>query len=130
MLEPIMKHKTITYIAIMRYLIICLLALNWMQPLEILGATNPLAVKDASFLNDVQQRTFKWFWDYPNPQNGLTLDRAPKENAFASIAGVGFALTAYPVAVERGFLDRNQAVEKTLATLEFFMRSQQTEDPV
>ncbi len=85
---------------------------------------------DLEFLNDVQQRTFNWFWDYSNSQNGLTLDRAPKENAFASIAGVGFALTSYPVAVERGFLDRNHAVEKTLATLEFFMKSNQTEDPV
>ena len=104
--------------------------LKCMQPLDVCAATRSLSDDDTHFLNDVQQRTFKWFWDYSNPRNGLTLDRAPRENAFASIAGVGFALTTYPVAVERGFLNRNQAVEKTLATLEFFVKSRQTEAPV
>lgn len=80
-----------------------------------------------ALLTDIQQRTFRWFWDFSNDQNGLTLDRAPKEDAFASIAAVGFALTSYPVAVERGFLSRNDAVAKTLTTLEFFKNSPQSE---
>ena len=80
-----------------------------------------------NLLTDIQERTFRWFWDFSNDQNGLTLDRAPKPEAFASIAAVGFALTSYPVAVERGFLSRNDAVTKTLATLEFFKNSTQSE---
>ena len=78
-----------------------------------------------ALLNDIQKRTFAWFWEFSNDRNVLTLDRAPKEDAFASIAAVGFALTAFPVAVERGFLKRNDAVSKTLATLEFFKNSTQ-----
>ena len=103
-------------------------SLLWTEHRQVSGASFPVTEKDADFLQDVQQRTFKWFWDYSNPQNGLTLDRAPKENAFASIAGVGFALTSYPVAVERGFIKRNDAVKKTLSTLEFFLKSPQTEE--
>jgi len=80
-------------------------------------------------LTDIQERTFRWFWDFSNDRNGLTLDRAPKPDAFASIAAVGFALTSYPVAVERGFLNRNDAVTKTLATLEFFKNSTQSDAP-
>ena len=38
----------------------------------------------------------------------------------ASIAGVGLALSSYPVAVERSFVSRAQAVERTLTTLRFF----------
>jgi len=41
----------------------------------------------------------------------------------ASIAAVGLALAAYPVAVERGFIARAEAVERVLTTLRFFWTS-------
>jgi len=70
-------------------------------------------------LADLKARTFRFFWETTNPRNGLTPDRWPNET-FASIAAVGFALTAYPVGVERGWITRAQALERTLATLRFF----------
>lgn len=51
-------------------------------------------------------------------------DRAPSPS-FSSIAAVGFGLTAYPVGVERGFITREQARERTLATLRHFWTSPQ-----
>lgn len=39
---------------------------------------------------------------------------------FASIASVGFALTAYPIGIENGWISRNQAIDRTLTTLKFF----------
>jgi hypothetical protein len=43
----------------------------------------------------------------------------------ASIAAIGFALAAYPVGVECGFMSRAAAVERTLTTLRFFSNSPQ-----
>jgi hypothetical protein len=80
------------------------------------------------FVDDLQHRTFNWFWETTNPQNGLTPDRWPSR-PFASIAAVGFALTAYPVGVERGYITREQAVERTLNTLRFFWRAPQGPAP-
>ncbi|UHQ21616.1 hypothetical protein LVB77_13105 [Lysobacter sp. 5GHs7-4] len=68
---------------------------------------------------DVERRTFQFFWDTTNEQNGLTPDRYPSR-PFASIASVGFALTAYPIGIENGWVSRNQAVDRTLLTLKFF----------
>jgi hypothetical protein len=68
---------------------------------------------------DIERRTFQFFWDTTNETNGLTPDRFPSR-PFASIASVGFALTAYPVGVENGWISRRQAVDRTLTTLEFF----------
>ena len=68
---------------------------------------------------DIEKRTFQFFWDTTNETNGLTPDRFPSR-PFASIASVGFALTAYPVGVENGWISRRQAVDRTLTTLEFF----------
>src|SRR5712691_5545196 len=77
-----------------------------------------------AFLDTLEQRTFHYFWDLTNPQNGLTPDRWPTPS-FSSIAAVGFALTAYPIGVERGYVTRAQAAERTLTTLRFFWTAPQ-----
>ena len=82
---------------------------------------------DAAFLDTLERRTFDWFWETTNPRNGLTPDRAP-DPPFASIASVGFALTAYPIGVERRWITRTQAAERTLATLRFFWTAPQGSD--
>jgi len=51
-------------------------------------------------------------------RRGLVPDRYPTPS-FASIAAVGFALTAYPIGVERGYITRAQAGQRLLATLRF-----------
>ena len=45
----------------------------------------------------------------------------------SSIAATGMALTAYPVGVERGFIERADAVGRTLTTLRFLADSSQSE---
>lgn len=69
-------------------------------------------------INNLQRRTFRFFWDTTNKQNGLAPDRFPSPS-FASTAAVGFALTAYVVGAERGFVSRSQARLRTLRTLRF-----------
>ncbi|GAC1455134.1 MAG: glucoamylase family protein [Steroidobacteraceae bacterium] len=71
------------------------------------------------FLNDLEERTFHYFWDTANPRNGLVPDRYPNP-PFASIAAVGFGLTAYPIGVERGYISRAAARDRVLTTLRFF----------
>jgi len=63
--------------------------------------------------------------------NGLVADKARADEppwggeAAASIAAVGFALAAFPVGVERAWITRTVAVERTLAALRFFWKSPQ-----
>ena len=93
-------------------------------------ATTPaagLSTGDRAFLDTLERRTFDWFWETTNPGNGLTPDRTP-DAPFASIAAVGFALTAYPIGAERGYITRTQAAERTLATLRFFWQAPQGPD--
>jgi hypothetical protein len=78
----------------------------------VLGATIP------ALIDDLQQRSFRFFWEQSDPHSGLTPDRWPTPS-FCSIAAVGFALTAYPVAAARGWITRAAARQRTLATLEF-----------
>jgi hypothetical protein len=79
-----------------------------------------------ALLADIEQRTFDWFWQSANPETGLIPDHYPGDS-FSSIASVGFGLTAYGVGVERGYITRDQAVQRTLATLRFFKNAPQND---
>ncbi|MHB0858996.1 MAG: glucoamylase family protein [Anaerolineae bacterium] len=81
-----------------------------------------------SALHELQRDTFAYFVQNANPANGLVADNT-RAGAPASIAIVGFALAAYTVGVERGFITRREAVERTLTTLRFFWNSPQGTAP-
>ena len=70
-------------------------------------------------LAKLERDTFRYFADEINLENGLVRDKTSSGSP-ASIAVVGFALTAYPIAVERKYLTRREAVKRTLTTLRFF----------
>ena len=75
-------------------------------------------------VDDLQRRSFDYFWELGNADNGLVPDRWPSKS-FSSIAAVGFGLTSYGIGVERGWISRDQAIERTLATLRFFDQAPQ-----
>ncbi len=79
---------------------------------------------NAALLDDLERRSFAYFWDTTDPATGLVPDRWPTPS-FASVAAVGFALTAYPIGVARGWVTREQAAARTLATLRFFANAPQ-----
>ena len=88
----------------------------------------PSSAKTSPVINplliDIEERTFRYFWDTANPKNGLIPDRFPTPS-YSSVAAVGFGLTTYPVAVERGYVTRKQARQRVLATLRFFRNAPQ-----
>ena len=79
-------------------------------------------------LSRLESDTFKYFADEINLENGLVPD-STKQGSPSSIAAVGFALTAYPIAVERKYLSRVEAVRRTLTTLRFFNDAPQGKEP-
>ena len=87
-----------------------------------------LSTRQSAFLDTLQRRTFNWFWERTDPNNGLTPDRWPTKS-FSSVAAVGFALTAYPVGVERGYVSRADAAQRTLNTLRFMYNAPQGAQP-
>lgn len=79
-------------------------------------------------LESLQRETFGYFLNETNLVNGLVIDKTAPDWP-ASIAATGLALAAYPVAVERGFLARPEAIARILATLRFFWSSPQGPEP-
>jgi hypothetical protein len=69
--------------------------------------------------DDIERRTFDYFWETANPDTGLIPDRYPYTEPFSSVAAIGFGLTAYGIGAERGYITREEAVQRTLTTLRF-----------
>ena len=78
------------------------------------------------FLDSLQQRTIRWFLTATPGATGLTPDRWPSRSP-SSIAAVGFALTIYPIAVERGIITRTEAAARTRTTLRTLLDAPQNE---
>ena len=98
----------------------------------VLGVPEPvpaaITAPQSAFLDTLSRRTFDFFWQTTNPANGLTPDRWPTRS-FSSVAAVGFALTAYPIGVEHGWVAREAARERVLTTLRFFWTAPQGPEP-
>ena len=85
----------------------------------VVRATPHAFANDAEFLEYLQQTTFDFFWYEANPANGLIRDRS-QPNSVVSVAGVGFGLTGIGIAIDRGWITREQGRERVLATLRTF----------
>ncbi len=76
------------------------------------------------FLDELEHRTFRWFWETADPSTGLVPDRWPAPS-FSSVAAVGFGLAADCVGAERGWVTREEARDRVLLTLRFLRDARQ-----
>lgn len=98
-------------------------------------ATQTTPMPPAPTLDEViafeMRGAFDFFWEQANtdpasPGYGLVRDRYPGSPGISSIAAVGFALTAYPIGVERGYIGREEGYARSLGTLNTLLGMERT----
>ena len=87
-----------------------------------------LAAQDAALLEAVQRQTFRFFWEGAHPVSGLALDRrtiatSRGDDRHVTIGGSGFGVMALIVAVERGWVTRDAALERLGRMLDVLTRA-------
>ncbi len=90
--------------------------------------TKAIRESDEALIDRLQRAAFDYFREYTNPQNGLVADTS-RPGSPCSIAVVGFALSCFPIAVERGWISREEAARRVLIALKFFWSSPQNASP-
>jgi hypothetical protein len=95
---------------------------------ELSGVRREYVVTEDPLIDDLERRTFRYFWETTNKKNGLAPDRYPSPS-FVSIAAIGFSLTAFVVGAERRFVPRAQASERVLRSLRFLAKLPQGPEP-
>lgn len=81
-------------------------------------------ITDAELMDLVQEETFKYFWDFAEPNSGGAKERyhpddPNRDSQVVTSGGTGFGLMAIIVGIERGFISRTEGVERMTTLLEF-----------
>ena len=76
-------------------------------------------ITDKELMDLVQETTFKYFWDYAEPNSGLARERSNGSSTTVTTGGSGFGLASFPAAVERGWITRQDAVSRLGKILDF-----------
>ncbi len=75
-------------------------------------------VTDEELLTLVQEQTFKYFWDFAHPTSGLARERNTSGD-LVTIGGSGFGVMAILVGIERGFITRQEGVDRLETIVNF-----------
>lgn len=85
------------------------------------------ALADEELIEAVQRQTFRFFWEASHPISGLAPDRcmtySKQSDDLVAIGGSGFGAMALIVAAERGWVTREEAVQRLTAMLELLGRA-------
>lgn len=94
------------------------------------GNNNPenpevVVLTDNEIMDLVQKETFKYFWDFANSSSGAAKERYHPDNPtlnqnVVTTGGTGFGLMAILVGIERGYITKQQGVERLNKILNFF----------
>ncbi len=83
------------------------------------NTNGPIAEDDTTLFRLVQNKTFQYFWDGAEPASGLARERFHSDNLYpqndkntVTSGGSGFGVMALLVGIERGFITREQGVER------------------
>jgi hypothetical protein len=83
-----------------------------------------------SLLTLVQYRTFQYFWDGAEPVSGMARERIHIDGIYpqndqnvVTSGGTGFGLMAILVAIERGFITREQGIERLSHIIEYLRKA-------
>lgn len=75
-------------------------------------------ISDDELLTLVQRQTFKYFWDFAHPASGMARERNTSGNTVTS-GGSGFGIMAIIVGIERGFITRQEGVQRLDKIMDF-----------
>ena len=77
-------------------------------------------IPNEDLLTLIQEKTFKYFWDYAHPTSGLARERYGSGDVVTS-GGSGFGLMAILVGIERDFITRAEGFERLNTIVNFLI---------
>jgi len=87
----------------------------------IAATTYPMT--DEQLLDMVQEAHFRYYWEGAEPHSGLAREDIPGRRNMIATGASGFGIMAIIVATERGFITRDQAVERLTRITSFLSQA-------
>ena len=81
-------------------------------------STTVSELSDEALMDMVQRYTFRYFWDFGHPVSGMARERNTSGDVVTS-GGTGFGIMALLVGIERGFITRQEGLDRLLTMTSF-----------
>lgn len=81
------------------------------------------SMTDDELLTMVQQASFRYYWEGASPVSGMARENIPGNDKIIATGASGFGVMALVVGVDRGFITRDQGVERMLRIARFLERA-------
>ena len=85
------------------------------------GPTKPMS--DEELLTMLQEACFRYYWEGAHPQAGMTLENIPGDDRIVATGASGFGIMAIVVGVDRGFITRDQGLERLTKIVTFLEKA-------
>jgi hypothetical protein len=76
-------------------------------------------LSDEELLTMLQEACFRYYWEGSHPIAGATLENIPGDERIVATGATGFGIMALIVGVDRGFITREQGLERLSQILDF-----------
>lgn len=86
------------------------------------GATTR-TMADDELLTMLQEACFRYYWEGAHPTAGTTLENIPGDDRIVATGASGFGIMALIVGVDRGFVSREQGLERLIKIVAFLERA-------
>jgi hypothetical protein len=123
---------TIYNLKIISFFCIFLLLFNCNKKKELILKTenNSKFISESKLLDSIQNQTINYFWDGAEPNSGLARERLHMDNVYptspkntVTTGGSGFGLMAILVGIERGFISRDDALNRYIQIVDFLEKA-------
>ena len=89
------------------------------SPLSAAVSASTHEMTDDELLTMVQEGCFRYYWDGAHPNAGMAIEITPGNPNLVALGSSGFGVMAIAVGVERGFITREQGVDRMLKIVRF-----------
>jgi exo beta-1,2-glucooligosaccharide sophorohydrolase (non-reducing end) len=83
--------------------------------------TRPMT--DDELLTMVEEASFRYYWEAAEPVSGMARESQPGADDVIALGASGFGIMAMVVAVDRGFITREQGIDRMLQITRFLERA-------
>jgi hypothetical protein len=80
-------------------------------------------LSDDELLDMLQEACFRYYWEGSHPVAGATLENIPGDDRIVATGATGFGIMALIVGVERGFITREQGIQRLDQILDFLEKA-------
>ncbi len=94
------------------------------SPLSGAASAATRELNDDELLTMLQEACFRYYWEGADPASSMTRENIPGDDRIVATGASGFGIMALMVGVDRGFISREQGVERMNKIVRFLARAQ------